>query len=69
MKTKMKDTLTDSLIGGTGIVAANLDGIIIDAVSKNPPSDWIDAIISVIIAVITLFGLFKRNKKKQEPKK
>ena len=64
----MKDNLTDTLIGGTGIAATNLDGIVIDAVSKNPPSDWIDAIISVIIAVITLFGLFK-NKKKQEPKK
>jgi len=68
MKTKMKDNLTDTLIGGTGIAATNLDGIVIDAVSKNPPSDWIDAIISVIIAVITLFGLFKKNKKKQEPK-
>lgn len=61
----MKDTIKDIAIGSGGIIATEGVEPVIDVLTSTPTNDWIDAIIKIIIAIGTLFGIFKDKRKKR----
>lgn len=51
------------VIGSTGLISTEVTAQVAETVSI-PISDWTTAITQVIIAVATLFGLFRKRSKK-----
>lgn len=51
------------VIGSTGLISTEVTAQAADTISI-PISDWTTAITQVIIAMATLFGLFRKRSKK-----
>ncbi len=56
------DTLQKIGIGATGVVGSNLSATIIDTVQV-PVHDWASALTQIVIAIATIFSLFKKKGK------
>lgn len=56
------DTLQKIGIGATGVVGSNLSATIIDTVQV-PVHDWASALTQIVIAIATVFSLFKKKSK------
>lgn len=56
------DTLQKIGIGATGVAGSNISASIIETVSV-PIQDWTSALTQVIIALATIFSLFKKKGK------
>lgn len=54
------DTLQKIGIGATGVVGSNLSASVIETVNV-PVTDWTSAIVQVVIAIATIFSLFKKK--------
>lgn len=56
------DTLQKIGIGATGVVGSNLSASVIETVSV-PINDWASALTQIVIALATIFSLFKKKGK------
>lgn len=56
------DTLQKIGIGATGVVGSNLSASVIDTINV-PVHDWASALTQVVIALATIFSLFKKKVK------
>lgn len=56
------DTLQKIGIGATGFVGSNVSASVIESVNV-PINDWASALTQVVIALATIFSLFKKKGK------
>lgn len=61
----MTSKFSNLLIGSTGFAATSATDTVLETITNQPPNDLLDAILKVIIAIVTLFGLLKKNKDKK----
>lgn len=56
------DTLQKIGIGATGVVGSNVSASIVESVNV-PINDWASALTQIVIALATIFSLFKKKGK------
>lgn len=54
------DTLQKIGIGATGVVGSNVSASIVESVNV-PINDWASALTQIVIALATIFSLFKKK--------
>lgn len=58
----MKNVFENLVIGTTGFVGSGVSPTVLDQINV-PFHDWSTALTQLIIAVVTVFSLFKKKKK------
>ena len=54
------DTLQKIGIGATGVVGSNVTAAVVETVSV-PVADWASAMTQLVIAIATIFSLFRKK--------
>lgn len=55
------DTLQKLGIGATGVVGSNITASVVETVNM-PINDWASALTQIVIALATIFSLFKKKR-------